>query len=66
MANETRNANADHELTRFMLHHCYTCPEASECDTEARCRACMEEKRERAEGEAGGQLTREQLKEYAL
>ncbi|OUS77975.1 hypothetical protein B1748_04175 [Paenibacillus sp. MY03] len=66
MTAQAKNEDVDNELTQFMLHHCYTCPDANECDTEARCRACMEEKREKREEEEGRQLTRNQLKEYAL
>lgn len=66
MTEAGRNKSDDLELTRFLLHHCYTCPNAPECDTEERCLACMEEKRAQAEEEQGQRATRRLLNEYAL
>ncbi len=66
MTEAERNKNEDPELTGFMLHHCYTCPNAPECDTEERCRACMVEKRAQAEKEQGHRATRSSCNDYAL
>ena len=66
MTDRDPNKHEDIELTRFMLHYCYTCPEALHCDTETKCRACMEEKRKQGAKEAGRTTIEEQLKEYAL
>ncbi|MCK6076952.1 hypothetical protein [Paenibacillus silvae] len=37
---QTQHTQAD-DLTRYMLHLCYTCDDANRCTTEEAVRACM-------------------------
>ncbi|MFC4099316.1 hypothetical protein [Paenibacillus xanthanilyticus] len=60
---ETKRKHTD--LTRYMLHYCYTCDEAGECDTERKCAACME-KRNREEDKRDAVTTKDLLTLYAL
>lgn len=53
-------------LTTFMLHNCYTCKDAHACDTEAKCKACWEEKRMELEKTQLAPTTKQLLTYYAL
>ncbi|MFD0957997.1 hypothetical protein [Paenibacillus chungangensis] len=42
------NTYKDDKLTKFLLHHCYTCDRGHECMTEEMTIACMKEKQANA------------------
>ncbi|OZB91219.1 hypothetical protein [Paenibacillus sp. XY044] len=54
------------DLTTFMIHYCYTCPEAYECTTEEKCLACWKAKQADIEEKLETKTTEKLLREYAL
>lgn len=42
------NTYKDDQLTKFLLHHCYTCDRGHECMSEEMTIACMKEKQAEA------------------
>lgn len=52
------------DLTTFMLHYCYTCKDAHQCDTERKCLECFEAKRAEVDKKQEADPTTKQLFTY--
>ncbi|MCR8659870.1 hypothetical protein [Paenibacillus endoradicis] len=55
----------DH-TTKNLLQFCYTCPDAPNCETEEKCRACWTENELQDEKLEANLTTEELLRQYAF
>lgn len=58
------NTYRDEQLTKYLLHFCFTCDRGHECTTEEITVACMKEKFAEAECKTPQEETRELLRWY--